>query len=127
MTATVLERITQPDAVGLLANQGVDVSALSVKREALQRKLDNLTDAWDADDIDDEQYRKGSRMTRTKLAEIDRQLADATRVSPATALVAAGGSAWQLWTDMTPTQRANAVNEVATVTIHPCPRGQSWV
>lgn len=123
VTATVLERVTQPDAADLLANQGVDISALSVKREALQRKLDNLTDLFNDDQIDAEQFGKSSRDTRNKLAVIDRQLADATRVSPASALMAAGSSAWELWQSMSPTQRAQAVDEIAVVTIKPCPPG----
>jgi site-specific DNA recombinase len=123
VSATILERMTQPDATDLLANQGVDIGAMSVKREALQRKLDNLTDLFNDDQIDAEQFGKSSRDTRNKLAVIDRQLADATRTSPAAALVAAGADAWDLWQSMSPTQRAQAVDEVAVVTINPCPPG----
>ena len=123
VTATVLERITQPDAADLLATQGVDISALSVKREALQRKLDGLTDLFNDDQIDAEQFGKSSRDTRNKLAVVDRQLADATRTSPAAALVAAGANAWDLWQAISPTQRAQAVDEIAVVTILPCPPG----
>jgi site-specific DNA recombinase len=123
VTATVLERITQPDAADLLANQGVDIGALSVQREALQRKLDKATDDYDNDVIDHAQFTKLSTSTRNKLAVIDRQLADATRVSPAAALVAAGANAWDLWQSMSPTQRAQAVDEICVVTINPCPPG----
>lgn len=123
VTAVVLERMTQPDAADLLANQGVNIGALSVRREALQRKLDGLTDQFNADNIDAEQYGKASRHTRNELAIVDRQLADATRTSPAAALVAAGASAWEVWQAMSPTQRAQAVDEIAVVTIKPCPPG----
>jgi site-specific DNA recombinase len=123
VTATVLERITQPDAADLLANKGVDIGALSVKREALQRTLDKITDLFNDDQIDAEQFGKSSRDTRNKLAVIDRQLADATRVSPAAALVATGANGLDLWQAMSPTQRAQAVDEIAVVTIKPCPPG----
>jgi site-specific DNA recombinase len=126
VTATVLERMTQPDAADLLANQGVNITGLSVKREALQRKLDGLVEQFDADNIDAEQFGSASRKTRAKLAEVDRQLADATRTSPAAALVAAGEDAWELWQSMSPTQRAQAVDEVAVVTIRPAPRGSRF-
>jgi site-specific DNA recombinase len=122
VTATVLERMTQPDAAKLLASTGVDVSGLSVKREALQRKLDGLVEQFDADAIDAAQFGEASRRTRAKLAEIDRALADATRTSPAAALVAAGADAWQAWQDMSPTQRAAAVDELVTVTVLPAAR-----
>jgi DNA invertase Pin-like site-specific DNA recombinase len=123
VSATILERMTQPDAADLLANQGVDISALSVQREALQRKLDRHTDDYDNDIIDHGQFTKLSTSTRNKLAMIDRQLADATRTSPAAALVAAGANAWEVWQAMSPTQRAQAVDEVCVVTILPCPPG----
>jgi site-specific DNA recombinase len=123
VTATVLERMTQPDAADLLANKGVDIGALSVQREALQRKLDKITDDYDDDRIDHYQFTRLSTSTRNKLAVIDRQLADATRTSPAATLVAAGANAWEVWQEMSPTQRAQAVDEVAVVTILPCPPG----
>jgi hypothetical protein len=123
VTATLLERMTQPDAADLLANRGVDIGALSLQRDSLQRKLDNLTDLFNDDQIDAEQFGKSSRDTRNKLAVIDRQLADATRTSPAAALVAAGANAWEVWQQMSPTQRAQAVDEVCVVTILPCPPG----
>ena len=124
VTATILERVTQPDAADLLASRGVDIGALSVQREALQRKLDKTTDDYDNDVIDHDQFTKLSTSTRNKLAMIDRQLADATRTSPAAALVAAGAAnAWDLWQEMSPTQRAQAVDEVAVVTIKACPPG----
>jgi site-specific DNA recombinase len=122
VTATVLERMTQPDAAELLASRGVDITGLSVQREALQRKLDGLVEQFDADNIDAEQFGSASRKTRAKLAEVDRQLADATRTSPAAALVAAGADAWEAWQGMSMTQRALAVEELLTVTVLPSPR-----
>lgn len=126
VTATVLERMTQPDAAELLANQGVDITGLSVRREALQRKLDGLVEQFDADAIDAAQFGDASRRTRAKLADVDRQLADATRTSPAAALVAAGNGAWELWQSMSPTQRAQAVDEVVVVTIKPALRSSKF-
>ena len=123
VTATVLERMSRPDANELLANQSVDVTALGVKRDALQRKLDGITQMFDDDAIDAEQFASTSRSTRSKIAVIDKQLADVTRTSAAAALVAAD-DVWALWQDMSPTQRADAIDEVAVVTVLPCPKGQ---
>lgn len=123
VTATVLERMSRPDANELLANQSVDVTALGVKRDALQRKLDGITQMFDDDVIDAEQFASTSRSTRSKIAVIDKQLADVTRTSAAAALVAAD-DVWALWQDMSPTQRADAIDEVAVVTVLPCPKGQ---
>lgn len=123
VTAHILERIMAPDAADLLANQGVDVGALTLELEALQRKLDKTTKLYDDDAISPEQFADISRSTRSKMRVIEQQLADVTRVSPATALVSARKDAWKLWQDMTPTQRAQAVDEVAVVTVLPCPKG----
>ena len=123
VTATILERLSQPDASGLLAHQGVDVTALAVQREALQSKLDDITKMFDDDVIDARQFGATSVSTRNKIAVIDSQLADVTRTSPASALAAAD-DVWAVWESMSPTQRADAVDEIATVTIQPCPRGR---
>lgn len=123
VTAHILERMMQPDAADLLANQGVDVGALTLELEALQRKLDKTTKLYDDDSISPEQFADLSRSTRNKMRLIEQQLADVTRVSPASALVSAGADAWKVWQDMSPAQRAQAVDEVAVVTVLPCPKG----
>lgn len=123
--ASVLERMTRPDAAELLGNQGVDVTALTAQRHALQSKLDGITTMFDNDDIDAAQFAATSRSTRAKLAALDLKLAESVRTSPAATLVAAGeGGAWELWQSMTVSQRADAVAEVAIVTVLPAPRGQ---
>jgi DNA invertase Pin-like site-specific DNA recombinase len=125
VTAQVLERMTREDASGLLGNEAVDVSALTAQREALQGKLDKITEMFNDDAIAAEQFAATSRSTRSKLAVVDQQLADVTRTSPAAALIAAGeAGAWKLWQSMSVTQRAEAVDEVATVTVLPAPRGR---
>ena len=59
-----------------------------------------------------------------KITVIDAQFADATRTSPAAALIAAGDQImWNHWQQMSPTQRAQGIDEVAVVTIMPLPKG----
>ena len=118
--------MTQLDAADLLANQGVNIGALSVRREALQRKLDGLTDQFNAEHRR-RAVRQGITAHPQRTCDRLRQLADATRTSPAAALVAAGASAWEVWQATSPTQRAQAVDEIAVVTIKPCPPGSPWV
>ena len=48
--------------------------------------------------------------------------AAATRTSPAAALLASGEKLHQAWEEMTVEQRAQAVDEIAVVTIWPLPR-----
>lgn len=125
ITAQLLERMTRFDAAELLGNEAVDVTKLTAQRDELQRKLNEITALYEDDAIDGAQFASTSRSTRSKLAVIDQQLADVTRTSPAAALIAAGeAGAWDLWQSMSVTQRAEAVDEVATVTVRPCPRGR---
>lgn len=125
VTAQVLERMTRPDAADLLGHEAVDVTELTARREALQTKLDQTTQMFEDDAIDGAQFATLSRSMRSKLNVIDQQLAEVTRTSPAAALIAAGeAGAWKLWQSMSVTQRADAVNEVATVTVLPAGRGK---
>ncbi len=71
VTAHVLERMTRDDAADLLANQRVDITALGVKLDALQRKLDGTTRMYDDDKIGPEQFADLSRSTRSKMALIE--------------------------------------------------------
>jgi DNA invertase Pin-like site-specific DNA recombinase len=122
ITAVVVDRMQQPDAAELVAGQGVDIAALSVQREALQRKLDGLTQLFDTDQINVVQFGTSSRSTRDKLQTLDRELADATRTSPAAALAAAV-DVWDCWQAMTVDQRSQAVDELLSVRVLPLASG----
>jgi site-specific DNA recombinase len=122
VTATVLERLSRPDA-HLLLDTPVDLTGMQTKRAALVAKLDHLAVAFANDDIDGVQLRTGTADLRVKVAKLDGQLADATRTSPVAALLASGSRLWERWGEMSVTQQAAAIDEIATVTIHRCPPG----
>lgn len=125
VTATVLERLTQPDAATLIAGVGADLSGLAAQREALQAKLDLDAALYADDKMTTAQFVAVNEVTRAKLAEVDEKLATGVgKTSPAAALVAAGPEkVWSVWQSMTVTQRAAVVDEVAVVTVLPSPRG----
>jgi site-specific DNA recombinase len=122
VVATVLERLSRPDA-HLLLETPVDLTGLQTKRTALVAKLDDFAAMFAKDEIDGAQLRRGTADVRAKLAKLDTQLADATRTSPVAALLASGERLWERWEAMSVTQRAQAIDEIAVVTILPCPKG----
>jgi DNA invertase Pin-like site-specific DNA recombinase len=124
VTATVLERLSQPDAQVLIDIPDVDLPALQTERTKLVSKLDRLVSMHFDDKISDEQLASGSAKARKRINAIDATLAAAVRTSPAAALVAAAsaGKLWEAWNDMTIDQRSQAVDELVTVTIQPLPR-----
>jgi site-specific DNA recombinase len=96
---------------------------VQTKRAALVAKLDDLAAMFASDEIDGTQLRKATADLRSRLAVLDAQLADATRTSPVAALLASGDRLWERWQEMSVTQQAQAIDEIAIVTILPCPKG----
>ncbi len=120
--AAVLEKLSRPDA-HLLLDTPVDIGDLQARRVAIQARLDELAGLFAEGAIDASQLRKGSTALRSKVAVIDSELADATRTSPVAALIASGEKLFERWGEMSVTQRAQAVDELAVVTVLPCPKG----
>lgn len=127
--AWVLERMSQPDAADVLVDPtaGVDVTALGVRREALLRRKGELRAMFREGLLDSAEARRDIGDVVAKIGDIDRILGDAARTSPAAALVAAGQVSPEAlmarWESMTPAVRGQAVDELGTVTVLPCPLG----
>jgi DNA invertase Pin-like site-specific DNA recombinase len=122
VTGWVIEVLSAPKAHLRLDNQKVDLDDLKVKREALVRRKDGVRRAHSAGSLDEAEYLADLADLAAQIAECDAKLADATRTSPAASLVAAGEQIWQRWQAMSPSERAQAIDEVATVTIRPATR-----
>jgi DNA invertase Pin-like site-specific DNA recombinase len=122
VTGWIIEVLSAPKAHLLLDNQGVDLDDLNVRREALVRRKDGVRRAHRAGSLDEAEYLSDLAELAAQIAECDTALADATRTSPAASLVAAGEQIWERWQQMSPTERAQAIDEVATVTILPATR-----
>jgi site-specific DNA recombinase len=120
VTATLLERLSQPDAQVLLPTHNVDVRALQTERAALAETYDGLATLLVEGVLDGPGARRNAAELKAKIAVIDAKLADATRTSPAASLIAAGDKLWERWLGMSVTQRAQAVDELAVVTVKPC-------
>jgi hypothetical protein len=122
VTGWIIEVLSAPKAHLLLDNQGVDLDDLNVRREALVRRKDGVRRAHSAGSLDEAEYLADLAELAAQIAECDARLADATRTSPAASLVAAGEQIWERWQQMSPSERAQAIDEVATVTILPVSR-----
>jgi site-specific DNA recombinase len=122
VTGWVIEVLSAPKAHLRLDNQKVDLDDLKVKREALVRRKEGVRRAHSAGSLDEAEYLADLAELAAQIAEYDTKLADATRTSPAASLVAAGEQIWQRWQQMSPSERAQAIDEVATVTILPVSR-----
>jgi site-specific DNA recombinase len=124
VTAQVLERLSRPDAHVLLDNPEVDLPELQNRRAALVARKDELGTLYGRGVIDGAQFERASVEVRAQLAEIDAQLAEAARTSPVAALLADVGKLTERWEQMSPAHRGQAIQELCTVTVLPCPKGQ---
>jgi site-specific DNA recombinase len=122
VTYIVIEALSAPKAHLRLDNQAVDLRELDVRREALVSRKDGVRRAHNTGSLTEAEYLADLADLTAQIAECDAASAAATRTSPAAALVAAGGKIWELWQAMSPTERAQAIDEVAVVTILPCLR-----
>ena len=114
----------------------VDVRELQAKREALQSRLDELadelTDMLTRGEIDrrqySRQYSRGTTDLQSQIDEIESQIGQLTRKSPAAELVAkARGRRDKLekyWAALTPDLKGKVVDELMVITVNPAPRGR---
>ena len=130
--ATILKWFADQNA-HQLRDSAVDMVELSTQRLAVQGKLEKLGAMYASDTIGDDEFATASRNLRARLTAVDNQLLAATGTSPASTLIAASQAAHaahddaatmvaDMWQNMTVTQRAEAINEVAVVTILPAKR-----
>jgi DNA invertase Pin-like site-specific DNA recombinase len=119
VTGWVIEVLSAPKAHLRLDNANVDLEDLKVKREALVRRKDAVRRAHNAGALDETEYLADLTELAAQIGECDAALAASTRTSPAASLVAAREQIWERWQAMTPSERAQAIDEMATVTILP--------
>lgn len=122
--AVVLARLSRSDANLLLDDKRVDLPALQTERIGLQARLDELADQFAEGAIDGSQLRRGTATLRGKLAVVDSQLADAARTDPVAGLIADQDRIRDAWEACTPTVRGQIIDQLMTVTVMPCPKGQ---
>lgn len=121
VTGVVVGRLSRKDAHLLLEDKRIDLSALQIKRNGLQARLDELAEAFAEGNIDMSQMTKGTASLRTKLAAIDSQLAEAVRTDPVAGLIADRKQVQARWDECSPAIRGQIVDALVTVTVLPIP------
>ena len=121
--ALVVDRLSMPDAVDLLAPKAKgDTRALRDEAQAIRARLARLGELYVADKIDEADLISGRQKGNARLAAIEAGLAELGRESVLAPLVAAENVAAE-WEKMTADRRRPVVDALMTVTLHPAGRG----
>ena len=125
--ALVTERLSRPDAAGLLAvPDGTDTAALRDEAAALRERLGRLGPLFAAGMISEQDMTGGRAAGEARLAQIAAELAEAGRESVLAPLVAADDVA-AAWERLDVSLKRAAVAALMTVTLVPPGRGaHTW-
>jgi site-specific DNA recombinase len=121
----VVEKLSRPDAVGLIAApaKGVDVAALRAELATCRARLDEIAADYEDDRITRTQFLTRTDKRRAKMAAIEAQLAEATEVSPLAPLIGADDVA-AAWKALTMGQQRAVIQALVTITVQPAGRGR---
>lgn len=123
VAALVVARLSQPDARTLLVDHaGADVPALQLESTGVRERLDALAVDFADGALTASQLRIATDRLRGRLAEIERELADAGRVDVLGALVDAE-DAQAAWDALSLERRRAVISTLMQVTLHPVGRG----
>ena len=131
-----VDELVEAVVLGYLDRQGVSGAApqddeglaeLHEQRKALVAQKDQLGTLFGQHIIDITQLENASVELKAQIAEIDRRLAEATRISPAAMLLGDGqdedSSLIDLWEAASPDTRSRIVAALMEVIVHPAPKG----
>ncbi|PVZ07863.1 DNA invertase Pin-like site-specific DNA recombinase [Actinomycetospora cinnamomea] len=123
VTSIVLERLSRNDARDLLgAHDRADVAALSTKATALRTRLEVLATEFADGTLTSAQLRAATERLRTKLADVEQQIADAGQTSALTPLVTAQ-DVRAVWDELPLSQQRAVIDTLMTVTLQRSGRG----
>ncbi|MGR7023409.1 recombinase family protein [Geodermatophilus sp. URMC 62] len=123
VSAVVIERLSRPDAIGLLAdNQRPDVGKLREQAVALRTRLDALAVEFADGALTASQLRAATERLRERLAAAEAELADAGRVDVLGPLVHAE-NVRAAWDALSVARRRAVIDLLMTVRLHPPGRG----
>ncbi|OZD82923.1 recombinase [Rhodococcus sp. 05-2256-B2] len=124
VTEVAIARLSQPDAGLLLTPVTADVDELTVRRDGIQARLDELAMLFADGSIDGSQLKKGTEGLRTKLAALNSELAEIRSTDILADLVLAGDRLREVWDAKSPAMRSQVIDALMTVTILAQPRGR---
>lgn len=116
-------RLSRPDAYELLrATERPDSAELRDQAQALRRRLEALAVDFADGDLTAAQLRAATDRIRTRLADVERQMADAGRVDVLGPLIA-GRDVVKVWEALDTDRRRVIIDTLMTVTLMPPGRG----
>lgn len=127
VATVVVDRLSRPDAAGLVVvvPAGVDANALRVEVATLRQRKIDLATAFAEGEIDKPALRAGTQRVDDKLVTIEQKLAISTTRSPLTPLIRTDDVV-AAWEGLTLGERRGVVRELTTVTILPARRGSGF-
>jgi site-specific DNA recombinase len=121
--ALVVERLSRPDAVELLADTSrPDVSKLREEAVALRTRMDALAVEWADMGMTPSQFRTANDRLRGRLDAVEHQMADAGRVDVLGPLVRAD-EVQEAWDQLSTARQRAVVDLLMTVVLHAPGRG----
>ncbi|AWK73174.1 hypothetical protein CBI38_18030 [Rhodococcus oxybenzonivorans] len=119
--ALIVGRLSKPDALALFAPKvEADTRDLSAEADVLRRRLEDLAEDYGI--MTRDQFRTANEKVRTRLAELEAEIAAAGAADVIAPLVASGDVA-AAWEDLTTARKRAVIDVLADVTIHPPGRG----
>lgn len=121
----VLERLSLPDAVDLLAarEDPVDVRGAQEARRQARLTLDGLAGALGRGELDMRSWSLASEAARQRIAEAEEVLSKAVKVNPVAALLAAD-DVEEAWNGLDLSRKRAVISYLMTVTINRARRGR---
>lgn len=122
----LIGRLAEPDALALASPSrvpGIDAAALRRERAALRSRLDRAaTDHYVSGTLSAAQFRRVNDAGRARAEAIDRQLAEAVKVSPLSE-IAGADDVEQRWDSLDLGTRRAILAELCVITVQPARRG----
>lgn len=120
----VVERLSRPDAVELLATTGdTSVTKMHIEAAGLQDRLNVLATLFADGSVTGDQLRSGTAQLRDRLARVEASIAQASRGSVLAGLAGAPNLN-QVWGGLDLDRRRAVISELVEITIHRTKKGR---
>ncbi|QSE84076.1 recombinase family protein [Rhodococcus koreensis] len=122
--AVIVERLSRPDALEVFAPEVEESTRdLSAEADTLRRRLKALAIDYADDAMTREQFRAVNDRVRTRLAELESDMASAGAADLVAPLVTSGDVA-AAWAALSTPRKRAVIDALVTVTLHPLGRGR---
>ena len=121
----VVGRLSQPDALDLLATDSVDVRELQAEADAARQALEVLAETFAVGGMPASAFRAGTEKAQARLVEVEAAMAQAAAGSPLLDLVQSVDAA-AAWDGLTLARQRGIVDALMTVTIDRTSRGSKF-